>query len=117
MLQPMNLKANQRLNDVSQLTINENDSVKSYLALLCFGKSEFDAIESFRGNAFFMPALSLGAVASSPTLRQRLSDAHLSRIIKVDIKSELFIYDIDEHALTHACLMDGKLLLVTNTQN
>ena len=30
-------------------------------------------------------------------------------------KSELFTYDIDEHALTHARLMDGKLLLVTNT--
>ena len=44
-----------------------------------------------------------------------MSEAHLSRIIKVDLKSELFTYDIDEHALTHARLMDGKLLLVTNT--
>ena len=46
---------------------------------------------------------------------REVSEAHLSRIIKVDLKSELFTYDIDEHALTHACLMDGKLLLVTNT--
>jgi transposase len=46
---------------------------------------------------------------------REVSDAHLSRIIKVDLKSELFAYDIDEHALTHARLMDGKLLLVTNT--
>jgi len=42
-------------------------------------------------------------------------DAHLARIIKVDLKSELFTYTIDERALTHARLMDGKLLLVTNT--
>jgi transposase len=46
---------------------------------------------------------------------REVCDAHLSRIIKVDLKSELFSYSIDEHALTHARLMDGKLLLVTNT--
>ena len=40
--------------------------------------------------------------------------AHLARIIKVDLKSELFSYSIDERALKHARLMDGKLLLVTN---
>lgn len=46
---------------------------------------------------------------------REVSEAYLSRIIKVDLKSELFTYDIDERALTHARLMDGKLLLVTNT--
>lgn len=40
--------------------------------------------------------------------------AHLARIIKVDLKSELFSYHLDERALKHARLMDGKLLLVTN---
>jgi len=40
--------------------------------------------------------------------------AHLARIIKVDLKSELFTYSVDERALKHARLMDGKLLLVTN---
>ena len=42
-------------------------------------------------------------------------EAHLSRIVKVDLKSELFTYSIDEKALAHARLMDGKLLLATNT--
>lgn len=41
-------------------------------------------------------------------------DEHLSRIIKVDLKSELFTYDIDDQAQQRAELMDGKLLLVTN---
>lgn len=41
--------------------------------------------------------------------------AHLARIVRVNLKSELFTYAIDERALTHARLMDGKLLLVTNT--
>jgi transposase len=41
-------------------------------------------------------------------------DAHLAKIVKVDLRSELFTYDIDERALKHARMMDGKLLLVTN---
>ena len=41
-------------------------------------------------------------------------EARLARIVRVDLKSELFSYSIDEQALTHARLMDGKLLLVTN---
>ena len=44
-------------------------------------------------------------------------ESHLARIVKVDLKSELFTYDIDERALKHARLMDGKLLLVTNTKD
>ena len=45
---------------------------------------------------------------------REVCDAHLARIVKVDLKSELFTYDIDERALKHAKMMDGKLLLVTN---
>jgi len=41
-------------------------------------------------------------------------EAHLARIVRVDLKSELFTYEIDQRALTHARMMDGKLLLVTN---
>lgn len=44
-------------------------------------------------------------------------EAHLARIVKVDLKSELFTYAVDERALTHARMMDGKLLLVTNTKD
>jgi hypothetical protein len=46
---------------------------------------------------------------------REVCDAHLGRIIKVDLKSDLFTYDINARALAHARLMDGKLLLVTNT--
>ena len=55
--------------------VANSEILKSYLALLCMGKSDFDAIESFRDNAFFKRALGLGTVPSSPTLRQRM-DAH-----------------------------------------
>jgi transposase len=43
-----------------------------------------------------------------------VAEAHLSKVIKVDLKSELFAYDIDAKALARAQMMDGKLLLVTN---
>lgn len=43
-----------------------------------------------------------------------MTEAHLSRIILVDFKSDLFTYSIDEKALALARIMDGKLLLVTN---
>lgn len=46
--------------------------LKAYVGLLCTGKSDFDAIESLRGDAFFRDALGLSTVPSSPTLRQRM---------------------------------------------
>ena len=45
---------------------------------------------------------------------RQVCEAHLARIVKVDLKSELFTYAMDERALKHARMMDGKLLLVTN---
>lgn len=44
-------------------------------------------------------------------------EAHLGKIIKVDMKAELFSYAVDEAALNLAELMDGKLLVVTNVQD
>ena len=47
-------------------------------------------------------------------LYHEVKEAHLAKIVKVDLKSDLFSYAIDEAALKQAELMDGKLLLVTN---
>ena len=47
-------------------------------------------------------------------LYHEVCEAHLARIVKLDLKSELFSYSVDEQALVQAELMDGKLLLVTN---
>jgi hypothetical protein len=44
-------------------------------------------------------------------------EAHLANIVRVDLKSDLFTYDIDPRALARARLMDGKLLLVTNVND
>jgi transposase len=47
-------------------------------------------------------------------LYHEICEAHLAKIVKVDLKSELFTYTVDEAAKAQAELMDGKLLLVTN---
>lgn len=47
-------------------------------------------------------------------LYHAVKEARLAHILRVDLKSELFAYTIDEDALALAQVMDGKLLLVTN---
>lgn len=44
-----------------------------------------------------------------------VKDAHMAHVIKVDLKAELFSYSIDEEKKRYIELLDGKLLLVTNT--
>lgn len=44
-------------------------------------------------------------------------EAKLARIIKVDLKRDLFTYSIDRKARRRAEMMDGKLLLVSNTKD
>jgi len=48
-------------------------------------------------------------------LYHAVKDARLAHIFRVDLKNELFAYEINQNALALAELMDGKLLLVTNT--
>ena len=57
--------------------VANSDILKCYVALLCLGTTDFDAVEAFRGDAFANRALSLGGAPSSPTLRQRF-DARAS---------------------------------------
>ncbi|MGH8856441.1 MAG: IS1634 family transposase, partial [Polaromonas sp.] len=60
------------------------------------------------------PGRKLSDSGAKARLYHQVCEAHLSKIIKVDLKSELFSYALDEAAQRQAELMDGKLLLVTN---
>ena len=51
------------------------DILSCYVALLCLGKSDFEAINGFREDAYFAEALGLDQVPSEGILRQRM-DAH-----------------------------------------
>src|ERR1035437_9805229 len=60
------------------------------------------------------PGKKLSDSGAKARLYHEVCQAHLARIIKVDLKTELFSYTIDEAAQCQAEMMDGKLLLVTN---
>jgi hypothetical protein len=68
--------------------------VTSYVGLLCPGKSDFDAIESRRNNAFFQGSLGIAKVPSSPSLRQRFDEHAEANIPHVDKASVAFIGNV-----------------------
>ena len=52
--------------------IPHSDIIKSYVGLLCLGKSDFEAVENVRSDRFFKESLDIGQVPSAARLRQRL---------------------------------------------
>ena len=55
--------------------ISHGEVATAMVGLICLGKPDFDAIETFRDDPFFLQSLGLDSVPSSPTLRQRLDSA------------------------------------------
>jgi hypothetical protein len=55
--------------------ITEIDIIRSYLGLLCLGKSDYQAITAKRDDEYFKQALGIGRIASAERLRQRLDEA------------------------------------------
>jgi hypothetical protein len=60
--------------------IPHSDIIKSYLGLLCLGKSDFEAVENVRSDRFFKESLGIGQVPSAARLRQRL-DKHAKALL------------------------------------
>jgi len=67
------------------------DCSKSYLGLLCTGKSDFDAIENKRDDYFFKTAMAIERVPSSARLRQRFDENADAMIPWIDKASIDFI--------------------------
>ncbi len=55
--------------------ISHGEVATAMIGLICLGKPDFDAIEAFRDDPFFLQSLELDSVPSSPTLRQRMDSA------------------------------------------
>ncbi len=56
----------------AKVHISNADVLGSYTGLLCQGRNDFDHIEIYRDDPFFLDCLQLSTIPSSPTLRQRL---------------------------------------------
>ena len=55
--------------------IAEIDILRSYIGLLCLGKSDYQAIATMREDDYFKQALGIGRIPSVERLRQRLDEA------------------------------------------
>jgi transposase len=83
------------------------DELKTRAAALADKLDAQDGGQRGRGRA-------LSDTGATARLFHEVADAHLASIVKVDMHSNLFSYEIDDKALARAEMMDGKLLLVTN---
>lgn len=54
--------------------IKHSDVMKSYLALLCLGKNDFEAINTIESDDYFMTAMDIDVLPSEATLRQRMDN-------------------------------------------
>jgi hypothetical protein len=50
-----------------------SDILKTYTAMLCLGKNDFEAINTLENALYFMTAMGLEELLSEPTLRQRMN--------------------------------------------
>lgn len=80
--------------------ISHADVLKSYLGLLCLGKSDFEAVSGVREDEFFHTAMGVGTVPSAETLRQRLdgqAEAFLPLVIEAGTD---FLVNVDAKCTT-----------------
>ena len=83
------------------------DCVVGYVGLLATGKSDFDAVENRREDAFFKAALGLGTVPSAPSLRQRF-DEHASVMIPIVDKAAIDFLARVGAAVTPVVVREGR---------
>lgn len=60
-----------RVSENDNKLISDTDLFRSYLGLLCTGKSDYEAVTPMREDCYFQEALGIEQVPSSETLRQR----------------------------------------------
>ena len=74
--------------------------LKSYIGLLCLGKSDFEAVSGVREDEFFQTAMGIGAVPSPETLRQRL-DNHAESFLPLVVEAGTdFLVNIEAKCTT-----------------
>jgi hypothetical protein len=71
--------------------IAEIDILRSYLGLLCLGKSDYQAIAAMREDEYFKEALGIGRMPSVERLRQRLDEAGTSLVPVIDRSSRTML--------------------------
>jgi hypothetical protein len=71
------------------------DLIRTYLGLICLGKSDFEAVEHARHDPFFKAAMGIKQPASSARLRQRFDEDARALIPLLDAASVEFMKNTD----------------------
>jgi hypothetical protein len=74
--------------------IKHSDVIKSYLAMLCIGKNDFEAINTIESEHYFMDAMGLDDIPSEATLRQRMDNHALAFLPIIEKASRDFLKNI-----------------------
>jgi len=79
--------------------ISHSDLLRSYLGLLCLGKSDYEAVSAMRGDDYFKDSLGITNVPSAERLRQRL-DEHAEDYLAVAQKCSVAMLKTGKAPLT-----------------
>ena len=71
--------------------ISNIDLIRTYLGLICLGKSDFEAVEQTRQDPFFKAAMGVKQSVSSARLRQRFDEDARALIPLLDAASVEFL--------------------------
>jgi len=96
----------------SRRTQKRNKSIKELEDLAAKWSGKLDAQDTSAKKGKGRPMSDSGTKAR---FYHAVKDARLAHIIKVDLKADLFSYEIDGGRKKYLEMLDGKLLLVTNT--
>ena len=74
--------------------IAHSDVIKSYLAMVCIGKNDFEAINTVESEFYFMSAMGIKDIPSEATLRQRMDNHAKAFLPIVEKASRDFLINI-----------------------
>jgi len=100
--------------------ISDYDIVKTCIALICLGKTNFDDVEQYRKDRYFKKTLRLKTVPSAPTIRQRLEtyDEEMwaaLRQISIELVKAYFSDEAIEVNSTHYIILESDVTPFDNS--
>ena len=79
-----------RISENDNKLIPDTELLRSYLGLLCTGKSDYEAVSSLREDSFFKESLGIERVPSAEILRQRF-DRDADRLVHLGVNQPMLL--------------------------
>jgi len=98
--------------------IRHSEVMKSYLAMLCIGKNDFEAINTIESEGYFMTAMDINNIPSEATLRQRMDNNAEAFLPIIEKASRDFLVNIQptlEPLATGHIPLDADVTPMDNT--